>query len=86
MARTRKLTYWYAAILDDSNVYSIRARTLREAIEQVAATGQPKAFGKPVKVTVAYTDVFDLVQQSLGEGGIDEPYYASMNPTTQPGV
>lgn len=67
---TRKLTYWYARCLNDSDAYSIRARTRREAAARV--TGRETDFGPVVKVVVEYRDGFDLVSRALGEGRLAE--------------
>lgn len=62
-----KLVYWKARVLRDRDNYSIRARTRKEA-ERLRDTGGSEYYDKPVKVTITYTDAFDLVQQLLGEG------------------
>lgn len=70
-----KLTYWYAACRGDSDVYSIRARTKREAVARKAE--QPEVWGAVVKVTVEYRDGFDLAQRCLGEGRLTEEAQAT---------
>lgn len=67
----RTLTYWACACLDDSDVYNIRARTRREAVEQRQRAGTDR-FGPPVKVKVDYTDAFDLLQLCLSEARVYE--------------
>jgi hypothetical protein len=64
-----KLTYWYAERLDDSNVYSVRARTRREAKAHIAEYDHAD-YGPIVKVTVEYDNAFDLMAQCTGEGGL----------------
>jgi hypothetical protein len=63
-----KLTYWYAQCKDDHNCYSVRKRTKREALAAVAE--QPESYGKVVKVTVEYSDGFELLDMCNAEGGL----------------
>ena len=58
-----KLTYWVADYLIDSACYSIRAKTRREVIAEVAAAYRPESYSKPRKVVVEYRDAFDLLEQ-----------------------
>jgi len=65
-----KLTYWYAEHLArtfnyDSERYSIRARTRREALAMRAA--EPDTFGPALKVTIEYQDGFDLLTYCTSE-------------------
>jgi len=60
-----KLTYWYAEHLYDSERYSIRARTRREALAMRAA--EPDTFGPVLKVTIEYQDGFDLLAYCTSE-------------------
>ena len=68
------LTYWVAAAIDESSMYSIRTKTKKECLALVAASvgdggkWAPK-FETPKKVTVAYADGFDLVEMCLSESG-----------------
>lgn len=71
-----KLSYWYAPRLDDGDCYSIRAKTKREATEQLrkleASFGESNScpkFGPIVKVNVEYSNAFDLMSIYTGEGG-----------------
>ena len=57
-----KLTYWKACHLFDSDFYSIRAKTKKEALANIEAYGA-ESFGKPFKVTVEYQDAFDLMKE-----------------------
>lgn len=66
-----KLTYWYAARRDDSNCYSIRAKTKKEAVAERERRGE-EDYGEVKKIEVYYTDAFDLLTQCLGEGGIGD--------------
>ena len=61
-----KLTYWYSQCPHDSDAYSARFRTRREALAHIAAYGE--GWDKPIKVTVVYANAMDLVQQCTGEG------------------
>lgn len=65
-----KVTYWYSRCLDDSDAYSIRVRTKREAVARVQEAGG--GYGPVMKVTVEYRDGFDLLQRCLGEGRLYE--------------
>jgi hypothetical protein len=62
-----KLTYWIADCLDDSDVYSIRERTKKECAARRQVLGE-QGYGKPRKVTVEYSDGFDLLNQCTCEG------------------
>lgn len=68
-----KLTYWVAICLDDSPVYSVRARTKRECIRIMTETlgwsgdDDKIPFAPPKKVTVEYDNGFDLMKQCLSE-------------------
>lgn len=63
-----RLTYWIAACLNDSSVYSIRAATKREVVAIIDSDYNPSNYGKPTKVTVEYTSGLDLLQQCMCEG------------------
>ena len=64
----KKLTYWVAPCLDDSDAYSIRAKTRKEVVAILATYEDGCArFGKPKKVTVKYDNVFELLKDCLGE-------------------
>lgn len=70
-----KLTYWYSKCLSDSEAYSIRTRTRREAkaLRQKYDPGIildrdcGKYYGPIGKVTVEYGDAFDLLEQCSSE-------------------
>ena len=59
------LTYWYAACLDDSNVYSVRERTKKEALRVIA--GRTGDYGPVIKLSVRYKDGFDLMEKCSQE-------------------
>ena len=67
----KKLTYWIADCLNDSDAYSFRAKTRKEVVaylKQWEADGEsPEAYGKPRKVTFEYIDAFDLLNECLSE-------------------
>jgi hypothetical protein len=67
----RTLSYWIADCLNDSKAYSKRAKTRAAVAALVRAGGAPEEFGKPRKIEVPYTDMLDLVQRLLGEGGAE---------------
>ena len=61
-----KLTYWVAECLDDSQAYNIRHKTKKGAtILRDSLSGR---FSPVFKVTVEYTDGFDLMDQCSNEG------------------
>lgn len=62
-----KVSYWYAQCLNDSQSYSIRCRTKKEAL--AARKGREKEFGPVIKVEVEYSDGFDLLTNCMGEHG-----------------
>lgn len=62
-----RLTYWYAAIRDDSSTYNIRARTRAECDALRKADGAER-YDRPRKVVLNYEDAFDLVCLVRGEG------------------
>ena len=61
------LTYWVAQNWTGPDVYSIRTRTKREAVAQLAKHA-PGLYGPLHKVTVEYTNAFDLLDQCSNEG------------------
>ena len=63
-----RLTYWYSQCPHDSDVYSVRARTKREAIESLKQAYRPEDFPAPRKVTVEYRDAHDLMEACSLEG------------------
>ena len=63
-----KLTYWYAARLNDADCYSIITKTKREAQHLVEAWG-PDEYGPIEKRVIEYLDAFDLFAQVSSEGG-----------------
>ena len=62
-----KLTYWYSQCPNDSDVYSVRARTKKQAILDIAQMEQP-GWPAPKKVTVQYHDAFSFLQECSSEG------------------
>lgn len=64
------LTYWYCECKGDSDVYSIIAKTKKEAISKRDATGSlADAYGIPQKRSIYYKDAFDLFDWVTSEGG-----------------
>ena len=66
------LTYWCAPCLDDSRCYNVRAKTKKECKRLVDSYDQAGSWGPVEKVTVTYTDAYDLMFQASGEGGLCE--------------
>lgn len=65
-----KLTYWYAQCLTDSDAYSIRERTKKEAKAKMASLTPSEStehFAPLKKVTVEYGDGFELMWLCAGE-------------------
>jgi hypothetical protein len=62
-----KLTYWYSKCPDDSDVYSVRARTRKEARAFIADRDDNAKWPEPVRVDVEYDDAFDLMSQCSHE-------------------
>lgn len=62
-----KLTYWVAPCLNDSDVYSIIAKTKREC--QRLAEEHGGSFGAVEKRSIYYKDAFDLFDQATCEAG-----------------
>lgn len=64
------LTYWVAACITDSDVYSVVAKTKKECIEKLSSPdNQHNKFEAPIKREVYYKDAFDLMDFLTGEGG-----------------
>jgi len=77
MKKIKKVTYWKMECLDDSDVYSIRRRTKKEALEEFDRItkvygAKPTSYGKLEKVTVLYEDVLSLIFEAKSEGGLSE--------------
>ena len=60
-----KLTYWYCPIIGDAMVYSIRAKTKREAKALREEYGEDQ-FDPPIKNIVIYSSAFDLMEMAMG--------------------
>ncbi len=64
-----KLTYWVAKCKDDNDVYTIRTRTKKECTDQYERLKAAGAdYDPPKKVTVEYSNGFDLLSQCTYEG------------------
>tara|TARA_Y100000296_G_scaffold16120_1_gene18883 strand:- start:421 stop:852 length:432 start_codon:yes stop_codon:yes gene_type:complete len=73
-----KLTYWYAQCPDDSDHYSIRTKTRKEAMQKWKEYGWDEDLKdhpyhsiedyKPRKVTIEYDSGFDLMIECLEDG------------------
>ena len=64
-----KLIYWHIQHQTDSDSYSIRTKTRREALAQAKEHWEPRDFKASTvhKVMVEYQDAFDLMEQCLSE-------------------
>lgn len=63
------LTYWYCECLNDSDCYSIVAKTKKEATRLRAESYEPENYELPVKKVIQYDDGFDLLRIVGSEGG-----------------
>ena len=63
-----KLTYWYARCTTDSDLHSVRSRTLKAAKVAVAEGSEFDEFEPIEKVTIEYSDAFNLLAKSAAEG------------------
>lgn len=70
--KNRKFTYWCCSQDHDSPCYNIRARARKEAKALLEKQWNKERYSKPFKVTVEFNDLFDLIDQALGEGGLCE--------------
>jgi len=66
-----KLTYWVANRLTDRCCYSIRKLTKKAVVEELKSHDK-EDYGEPHKITVEYDSAFDLLNQCLQEGSINE--------------
>jgi|TARA_R100000084_G_C4612494_1_gene128851 hypothetical protein len=69
-----KLVYWIAVCTDDSSAYNLRAKTRKECkrlLEEQKARGGARFSDNIKRVEVHYASGFDLIDQALGEGGIE---------------
>lgn len=65
----KKLTYWVAQC-KEGKVYNIRHRTKKQVVEVLKCRGvDPADYEAPKKVTITYTDAFDLVHACLKMDG-----------------
>ncbi len=79
-----RLTYWVAQIKGDSHCYSFRRRTKRAIVNDLASEwAHAPDYDKPRKVTVDYTDGFDLMVKCLQEGGADWEDNWNLSPLEQ---
>jgi hypothetical protein len=62
------LTYWYCASIGDADVYSIIAKTKKDALAKREEYGVNE-YEPPVKKTLDYKDAFDLFDWATSEGG-----------------
>lgn len=62
-----KCSYWYARIETDAECYSIRAKSKKEALDQLKFLDHHR-FGPLVKVTVEGPSLFKILAEALSEG------------------
>lgn len=62
------LTYWYSECLDDADVYSIIAKTKKDAEAQRQERGADR-YAAPIKKALSYRDAFDLFDWATSEAG-----------------
>lgn len=56
-----KLTYWYSRCPHDSDVYSIRTKTKKEALEKISQAYRSEEWPAPRRVNIEYQNAFDLM-------------------------
>ena len=61
-----KLTYWCCQCIGDSEVYSIRAKSKKEALRLRGIHGE-EYYGLPIKQVVNYDNALDLLDLCLGQ-------------------
>ena len=61
-----KLTYWCCQCIGDSEVYSIRAKSKKEALRLRGIHGE-EYYGLPIKQVVNYNNALDLLDLCLGQ-------------------
>ena len=67
-----KLKYWIADCITDRKS-SIRARTKKACQAQLDSYSGMNFYGEHLrKVTIEYTDAFDLMIQAINRSGLDE--------------
>ena len=71
-----KLTYWVCPLrptnnMDDDQHYNIRAKTRKEAVRMVKASGRSEDYAPPIKNTIHYNGVFGLVKECFGPNGVE---------------
>ena len=66
-----RLTYWYCPVIGDAMVYSIRAKTKREAKALREEYGEDR-FDPPLKNIVTYSSAFDLMDMAMGSDRLGE--------------
>ena len=64
-----KTQYWYARILTDSDVYSIRTKSKKEALRLIKELDHHR-FGPLVKVHVEGRSLFEILKEALGESSL----------------
>jgi hypothetical protein len=64
-----KLVYWVAECANDSQAYSLIAKTKKELKAKIESNGGWHNYGEIEKRAIHYTDAFDLFDQATGEGG-----------------
>jgi len=69
----KKLTYWVSPSIHDSSAYNIRAKTRKECNRLISEWGSEDTHGRPVKHTIEYVGVFDLMEHCLADSLGYEP-------------
>lgn len=64
----KKITIWTIECMNDSDAYDIRARTKKEAIQQLNHAGPQNSYGRTLYKRVYFgEDFFDMLVNCLGE-------------------
>ena len=67
-----QLTYW-VSVSSDEPCYNIRRRTYKDCLASATLFRKSGCgeYAKPIKITVEYTDAFDLINQALSTWKFD---------------
>ncbi len=69
----KTLTYWFAPHVEHKayNIRRLTKKACQDAVDAYKGDSTDAFHEAPKKVTVVYTNPLDLLDQALGEGGIE---------------